>query len=98
MQERGLLRRVAAILYHRRAGFSANGMGVWKVPDERVLDIGRQMALGASGRGGAEVGGQEFGGLGVFAGVGQGAAGFFDGGEMTGGQGEFGLGGIGAEG
>ena len=28
-----LLRRVAAILYHRRAGFSANGMGVWKVPD-----------------------------------------------------------------
>jgi DNA-binding Lrp family transcriptional regulator len=34
MQERRLLRRVAAILYHRRAGFSANGMGVWKVPDE----------------------------------------------------------------
>jgi DNA-binding Lrp family transcriptional regulator len=44
MQERGLLRRVAAILYHRRAGFSANGMGVWKVPEEHVHDIGRQMA------------------------------------------------------
>jgi siroheme decarboxylase len=44
MQERGLLRRVAAILYHRRAGFSANGMGVWKVPHERVHDVGRQMA------------------------------------------------------
>jgi siroheme decarboxylase len=44
MQERGLLRRVAAILYHRRAGFSANGMGVWKVPDEDILDIGRRMA------------------------------------------------------
>jgi DNA-binding Lrp family transcriptional regulator len=44
MQERGLLRRVAAILYHRRAGFSANGMGVWKVPDEQILDVGRQMA------------------------------------------------------
>jgi len=44
MQERGLLRRVAAILYHRRAGFSANGMGVWKVPDEQILDIGRRMA------------------------------------------------------
>ena len=29
MRERGLLRRVAAILFHRRAGFSANGMGVW---------------------------------------------------------------------
>jgi DNA-binding Lrp family transcriptional regulator len=44
MQERGLLRRVAAILYHRRAGFSANGMGVWKVPEEQILDIGRRMA------------------------------------------------------
>jgi DNA-binding Lrp family transcriptional regulator len=44
MRERGLLRRVAAILYHRRAGFSANGMGVWKVPDEQVHDVGRQMA------------------------------------------------------
>jgi siroheme decarboxylase len=44
MQERGLLRRVAAILYHRRAGFSANGMGVWQVPDAKILDIGRRMA------------------------------------------------------
>jgi siroheme decarboxylase len=44
MQERGLLRRVAAILFHRRAGFSANGMGVWQVPDEQIADIGRRMA------------------------------------------------------
>ena len=44
MQERGMLRRVAAILYHRRAGFSANGMGVWKVPDEQILEIGCRMA------------------------------------------------------
>jgi DNA-binding Lrp family transcriptional regulator len=44
MQERGLLRRVAAILYHRRAGFSANGMGVWRVPDEAIEQIGRRMA------------------------------------------------------
>ncbi len=44
MQERRLLRRVAAILFHRRAGFSANGMGVWKVPDERILDLGPRMA------------------------------------------------------
>jgi DNA-binding Lrp family transcriptional regulator len=44
MQERGLLRRVAAILYHRRAGFSANGMGVWKVPDERIAEVGPRMA------------------------------------------------------
>jgi DNA-binding Lrp family transcriptional regulator len=44
MTGRGLLRRVAAILYHRRAGFSANGMGVWKVPDESVPDVGPRMA------------------------------------------------------
>jgi DNA-binding Lrp family transcriptional regulator len=44
MQERGLLRRVAAILFHRRAGFSANGMGVWKVPEDRVADFGPRMA------------------------------------------------------
>jgi DNA-binding Lrp family transcriptional regulator len=44
MQERGLLRRVAAILYHRRAGFSANGMGVWKVPEPDIHEVGRQMA------------------------------------------------------
>jgi DNA-binding Lrp family transcriptional regulator len=44
MAERRLLRRVAAILFHRRAGFSANGMGVWKVPDERILEIGVRMS------------------------------------------------------
>jgi siroheme decarboxylase len=44
LRERGGLRRVAAILFHRRAGFSANGMGVWKVPEGQELDIGRRMA------------------------------------------------------
>jgi DNA-binding Lrp family transcriptional regulator len=44
MVDRKLLRRVAAILYHRRAGFSANGMGVWKVPEEEILETGRRMA------------------------------------------------------
>ncbi len=44
MRERGLLRRVAAILSHRRAGFSANGMGVWKVPAQRIMELGPQMA------------------------------------------------------
>jgi DNA-binding Lrp family transcriptional regulator len=44
MKERGLLRRVAAILFHRRAGFSANGMGVWGVPEDRIAEIGPQMA------------------------------------------------------
>jgi DNA-binding Lrp family transcriptional regulator len=44
MVERKLLRRVAAILYHRRAGFSANGMGVWRVPEDRILEVGARMA------------------------------------------------------
>jgi DNA-binding Lrp family transcriptional regulator len=44
MIERRLLRRVAAILFHRRAGFSANGMGVWKVPEERIMELGPKMA------------------------------------------------------
>jgi DNA-binding Lrp family transcriptional regulator len=44
MVERKILRRVAAILYHRRAGFSANGMGVWKVPDDKIVEVGAQMA------------------------------------------------------
>jgi DNA-binding Lrp family transcriptional regulator len=44
LRARGGLRRVAAILYHRRAGFSANGMGVWVVPDGEILDTGKRMA------------------------------------------------------
>jgi DNA-binding Lrp family transcriptional regulator len=44
MRERRVLRRVAAILFHRRAGFSANGMGVWRVPEERIVELGPRMA------------------------------------------------------
>jgi DNA-binding Lrp family transcriptional regulator len=44
MVERKLLRRVAAILFHRRAGFSANGMGVWRVPDDKIAEYGPKMA------------------------------------------------------
>ena len=44
MVERKLLRRVAAILFHRRAGFSANGMGVWKVPEGEIAETGPRMA------------------------------------------------------
>jgi siroheme decarboxylase len=44
MAERRLLRRVAAILFHRRAGFSANGMGVWRVPDDKIAEYGPRMA------------------------------------------------------
>jgi siroheme decarboxylase len=44
MVDRKLLRRVAAILFHRRAGFSANGMGVWRVPEDQILEVGARMA------------------------------------------------------
>jgi DNA-binding Lrp family transcriptional regulator len=44
MVDRKILRRVAAILYHRRAGFSANGMGVWKVPEDEIMETGARMA------------------------------------------------------
>jgi siroheme decarboxylase len=44
LADRKILRRVAAILYHRRAGFSANGMGVWKVPEEQIMEVGGRMA------------------------------------------------------
>ena len=38
------MRRFAAVMNHRTAGFKANAMGVWAVPDERLPDIGPQMA------------------------------------------------------
>lgn len=44
LQERGFLRRFAAILYHRRAGFRSNAMGVWAVPDDQIAEIGPRMA------------------------------------------------------
>jgi len=43
----GVMRRFASILYHRRAGFKANAMVIWKVPKEResqTEEIGAKMA------------------------------------------------------
>jgi siroheme decarboxylase len=40
----GVMRRFAAILRHRDAGFSANGMVVWQVPDEKIDEIGYKLA------------------------------------------------------
>ena len=44
LAERGFLRRFAAILNHRQAGFRANGMAVWRVPPERRREVGRFIA------------------------------------------------------
>jgi DNA-binding Lrp family transcriptional regulator len=39
----GQMRRYAAVLAHRKAGFVFNGMGVWKVPEERINEVGAIM-------------------------------------------------------
>lgn len=43
-KSRGILRRFSAVLHHRKAGFKANAMAVWKVPPERSEEVGRIMA------------------------------------------------------
>ncbi len=40
----GVLRRIGAIIFHRRAGFTANGMAVWNVEKEKVEEVGRFIA------------------------------------------------------
>jgi DNA-binding Lrp family transcriptional regulator len=44
LQSTGQMRRFAAVLYHRSAGFTYNGMGVWRAPEERMDEIGALMA------------------------------------------------------
>ena len=43
-QERKIMRRFSAVLHHRRSGFRANAMIVWKVPAERSQEVGSKMA------------------------------------------------------
>jgi DNA-binding Lrp family transcriptional regulator len=40
----GIMRRFAAILRHRDAGFTANGMVVWHVPETSIDDVGFKLA------------------------------------------------------
>ena len=40
----GIMRRFAAILRHREAGFVANGMVVWHVPENKVDEVGFRLA------------------------------------------------------
>lgn len=42
-EEIGVMRRFAAILRHRDAGFVANGMIVWKVPEKRITEVGEKL-------------------------------------------------------
>ena len=43
-KERKLMRRFAAVMNHRSAGYKANAMGVWAVPDEQLDELGPMMA------------------------------------------------------
>ena len=43
-KERKLMRRFAAVMNHRSAGYKANSMGVWAVPEDQLDDIGPKMA------------------------------------------------------
>jgi len=44
LKESGVMRRFATILNHRKAGFGANAMSVWAVPEDKGEEIGREMA------------------------------------------------------
>jgi DNA-binding Lrp family transcriptional regulator len=44
LKERKLMRRFAAVMNHRKAGYKANAMGVWAVPEKNSEEIGPKMA------------------------------------------------------
>jgi DNA-binding Lrp family transcriptional regulator len=44
MHDDGILRRFAAVLRHGEAGFSANGMACWRVPEDRIEEVGQMLA------------------------------------------------------
>jgi len=41
--EGGVIRRFGVIVQHRRLGYTANGMSVWNVPDDKVRAVGEEM-------------------------------------------------------
>lgn len=43
MQQRGIIRRIAAVPNHYRLGYRANGMTVWDVEDAHISTLGRQV-------------------------------------------------------
>lgn len=43
-KERGIMRRFAAVLRHQRAGFTANGMICWRIPEDKLPELGLRLA------------------------------------------------------
>jgi siroheme decarboxylase len=44
LKERGVVRRVAAALHHRKASYTHNAMVVWRVEEEEIERVGRTMS------------------------------------------------------
>lgn len=43
MLESGVIRRIGAVPNHYAIGYTANGMSVWDVPDERIDELGARI-------------------------------------------------------
>jgi DNA-binding Lrp family transcriptional regulator len=48
MLETGVIRRIGVVPNHYRLGYTANGMTVWDVPDDRVDELGARIGALAS--------------------------------------------------
>lgn len=44
LKDEGIIRRIGAMIRHIEAGITCNGMVVWKVPSDRVDEVGRALA------------------------------------------------------
>ncbi|MCG8688578.1 MAG: Lrp/AsnC family transcriptional regulator [Desulfobacterales bacterium] len=44
LNDRNMIRRFGATLKHQKSGYKANAMVAWKVPEERVEEVGKIMA------------------------------------------------------
>ena len=44
LKEEGILRRLGAVLQHRHAGYKANALCVWQVPEEQLEEAGRAIS------------------------------------------------------
>ncbi len=43
MKNSRVIRRIAAVPNHYKIGYVANGMSVWNIPDDKIMDYGKQI-------------------------------------------------------
>lgn len=43
MLDSGIIRRIGAVPNHYQLGYKANGMTVWNVPDEKIIELGEKV-------------------------------------------------------